>query len=333
MNNETRIRITLLASLFLLAMPVTASAQTACFEAAWIEPGEVVRGLGRAAGEPDCYRLAAPGAGLLMLDVTVSAPASTEPLLTVSRGGCGFGKSLELGSLAGTPSRRLLRVGGERELLVCVGAQDPLLRLEDYRFEIAFLAFDKDEPIEVEPEGEKDEPIEVEPEGYKDEPIEVEPEGYKDEPIEVEPEGQKDEPIEVEPEGLTLELDVLAALCQEVRRDEHADVFACATPLDLGLPIAGELSNPWGDDQDVFVFRLTSPETVRLWFSSELEASVGLHDARGQRLALAGEAADGLSTLRRVKTLSPGVYFVRVQGWRGAEGAYELEVATLPRTW
>jgi len=310
-----------------------------------------VRGLGRAAGEPDCFRLATPGAGLLMLEVVVPAAAGVEPLLTLAAGGCGPGSS-KLGSLAATPSWRLLRVSGAREFLVCVGAQDPLLRLDDFRLETAFLGTqagaDKDEPIEVEPDGVIAGPA-VTAADLKDEPIEVEPDGFgscpgaaaKDEPIEVEPDGfgsgpggaAKDEPIEVEPDGLTLGSGVQAALCGEARRDEHADLFACASRLELGRAVAGEIANPWGDDQDVFAFELAAPEIVRFWLSGEIEAALGLYDSHGQRLDPAAGTAAGSPALRRVKTLGPGVYFVRVQGWRGAEGAYELEVAALSRSW
>ncbi len=325
-NRTRETRVTLLALLCLLAVPALAQAQHACSVATWIEPGEVVRGLGRAAGEPDCYRLATPGAGLLMLDVAVPAGAA-EPLLTVSDGGCGLGKSLNLGALAATPSRRLVRIPEAREFLVCVGAQDPLLRLDDFRLETAFLPVRKDEPIEVEPDGlgttacrwrDKDEPIEVEPDGFG-----TTTGRWQD----------KDEPIEVEPDGLALEPGVLAALCRETRRDEHADLFACATRLELGRAVAGEIDNLMGDDQDAFAFELTVPGTVSIWLSGESEAALGLYESRGQRLALTTGTEAGSSALRRVKTLGPGVYFVRVQGWQGAEGAYELEVALLPRSW
>ncbi len=313
MNHETlsRVtRITLLAALVLLALPALAGAHPACRDAAWIEPGEVVRGLGHTAGKPVCYRIATPDAGLLMLDVTVPAGTSAEPLLTLTAGSCGagtgFGEAGKLGSLAATPSQRLVRVAGARDLLVCVGAQDPLLRLDDYRLETAFLARSKDEPIEVEPDG-----------------LAATGCGGWD----------KDEPIEVEPDGLALPPDVVAALCRETQRDDHGDLVACATRLELGRVVAGEIGNPWGDDQDVFAFELTAPGTVRLWISGEADPAAGLYDARGQRLALADDAGAISSAARRIKTLGRGIYIVRVQGWQGAEGAYELEVALLPRSW
>ncbi len=324
MNDTSRsqaTRITLLFLLCLLAVPTLTEAQNACAEATWIEPGETVRGLGRAAGKPDCYRLATPGAGLLMLDVAVPAGASAEPLLTLTESRCGFGKSRKLGSLAATPSRRLVAVDA-RDYLICVGAQDPLLRLDDFRLATAFLPVDMD----------KEEPIEVEPDEYKEEPIEVEPDEYKEEPIEVEPDEYKEEPIEVEPDEYGT--GVPPALCAEAVRDEHSDFFPCATRLELGRAAAGEITNPWGDDRDVFSFQLSAPETVRIWLSGALEVAAGLYDVRGQQLASAGRAEIGSgSALRRVKTLGPGLYFVRIQGERGAEGAYRLEVETLPRSW
>ncbi len=73
---------------------------------------------------------------------------------------------------------------------------------------------------------------------------------------------------------------------------------------------------------------------MRLWLAGEVETAVSLHDSFGRRLAGAGDAgiAHG-SAWRRVTTLGPGLYYLSVQGWQGAEGAYELEVTALPRRW
>ncbi len=156
----------------------------------------------------------------------------------------------------------------------------------------------------------------------------------KDELIEVEPDEAKDELIEVEPDESRFAAGALGELCRRVRRDEHSDVFPCASRLMLGRGVAGEIAGSRGDDRDLFAFELASLETVRLWLAGEGETAVTLHDSRGRRLAWAGDAGiGGSSAWRRVTALGPGVYFVSVQGWRGAEGAYELEVVALPRSW
>ncbi len=328
MTHSIRLSHAFLA-LCLLVVPATAPAQSSDAGATWIEPGEIVRGLGRAAGEPDCYRLATPGPGLLLLDATVPARAGTEPLLTVAEGDGDFGKDTELGSLAATPARQLVEIEGPRSLLVCVGAQDPLLRLDDFMLVTAFAPVTpgKDELIEVEPD---ESGYATGPWREKDELIEVEPDEFV---TTVCPGREKDELIEVEPDESGFAAGALEELCRQVRRDDHPDVLPCATRLELGRSVAGEIANAWGDDPDVFAFELAAPETVRLWLASEAETAVSLYDSRGRRLALAGEGTSGAPAWRRVTTLGPGSYFLRVQGWQGAGGAYELEVMALPRSW
>lgn len=113
-------------------------------------------------------------------------------------------------------------------------------------------------------------------------------------------------------EAPMLRLD-LAARCRDDANDDHGDTFACATPIGLGT-VAAELENGWGDDEDVFRFRLDEMRSVTIEAAG---VSLGLYDRFGQRLATAAGAV--------VRTLVPGTYFVRVDG---AAGAYELTLAS-----
>ena len=94
--------------------------------------------------------------------------------------------------------------------------------------------------------------------------------------------------------------------------DDHADTFACASPLKLGRPVTAKLENAWGDDEDVYRFTLDKTWRVRLGVVGQAGAGVGLYDVFGQRL----EEAVGGSRL--VRTLLPGrtscASAVRVRG-------------------
>jgi len=115
-------------------------------------------------------------------------------------------------------------------------------------------------------------------------------------------------------EAPMLRLD-LAARCRDDANDDHGDTFACATAIGPGT-MAAELENGWGDDEDVFRFRLDEMRSVTIEAPG---ASLGLYDRSGQRLAAEGGAVV-------VRTLLPGTYFVRVGG--GEVGAYELTLAS-----
>ncbi len=349
---------------------------------------ETYRGAGLAAGEPDCFRLEIPSAGLLMLDLAVPGGAEAEPRLALLGSGCGTAAA-RLSMVEQSATHLISLSTAAQDLLVCVGAQDPRRRLGDYKLRSAFhgvepgCAIDKStdpEPIETEPEGQRTcllpesstdpEPIETEPEGLHaglppekstdPEPIAefrlrafgaTEPEGLyaclfpehstDPEPIETEPEGLRagllpekstdPEPIETEPEGLRGR-GPFEALCQAGELDDHADALPCATPLALGRPASGELDNGWGDDHDLFRFELTAARTVRIETSGEADTFGGLYDRHGQRLAAAADGGEG-ANFRLVKTLAPGLYFVRVEAEGWTEGAYSLSAELLESSW
>lgn len=124
------------------------------------------------------------------------------------------------------------------------------------------------------------------------------------------------------------------ALCRRAvardTRDDHGDTFTCAAPLTWSTPLQGRLANDWGDDRDVFRFEVESLQPVEIAArvtegNGELFAE--LYDGRGQRLErMTGEGAGRDPGIRRIRTLVPGTYFVRLEGRHGAEGRYSLQI-------
>lgn len=110
--------------------------------------------------------------------------------------------------------------------------------------------------------------------------------------------------------------------------DDHGDSFACATDLPLGSPVSGELRRAAAPDFDVFSFVLTETGTVRLETRGSTDTHGCLFDALGRRVAEDDDGGEG-ANFRLLRVLPPGRYFLRVEGFRGAEGAYLLEATRL----
>ena len=117
-------------------------------------------------------------------------------------------------------------------------------------------------------------------------------------------------------------------LCHGADGDPYGDTFACAT--DLRRRAKGQLNNGWGDDVDVFRFRLRGWQTVEILTEGGVDTHGELYDSAGQRLTAVDEGGEG-DNFRLVRTLGPGIYFVRVEGVAGSTGAYSLEVLKLDR--
>jgi hypothetical protein len=107
------------------------------------------------------------------------------------------------------------------------------------------------------------------------------------------------------------------ALCHLGELDDHADHPLCSSEITFGEGISGILSNPTGDDEDYFTFRIREQEVIMIE-TSPPGVGLELYDERDQLLDAgeaagdAGEAAgdDALGSL--VRTLVPGRYYVRV---------------------
>ncbi len=303
---RTSILIACLCCLVLLGPAEAAFATTSnlCARAASIASGETVRGDAAQAGEPDCFRLETPSAGLLMLDVAVPGASGVEPRLGVLDSSCTA--AADLAVIEQSAAHLLAASDFPRSLVVCVGAQDPRHALGEYKLRTAFQELGRDpEQVEVDPDGRPG----------------IEPIGMTRDP----------EQVEVDPDGGP-EADPFDSICRAAQADDHADAFLCATPLALDRRTRGEIANGWSDDVDFFVFELETARTVRIETAGEADTFGGLYDRQGQRLAAAGDGGAG-SNFRLVKTLAAGFYFVRVEGRDWSQGAYTLGVETLRRSW
>ncbi len=112
--------------------------------------------------------------------------------------------------------------------------------------------------------------------------------------------------------------------------DDYADTAACAAPLHPDRPLAGDLANRWHDDSDVFSFVLEEPATVDLTTDGDTDTLGELADDAGRILATDDDGGDHRN-FRLTRTLPAGRYFVRVVGAGGAEGPYQLSMASRNR--
>ncbi len=115
-------------------------------------------------------------------------------------------------------------------------------------------------------------------------------------------------------------------VCDSHPTDDHADFFACASPLGAKGSLLGELDGGWPYDYDVFTFWLGDRRAVIFETGGEVATAGALYDRRGQRLALPEIAGD--IPFRFVRNLAPGRYFVRVSGRDGAPGRYTVSFTT-----
>ncbi len=121
----------------------------------------------------------------------------------------------------------------------------------------------------------------------------------------------------------------LGGSCLAVAEDDHGDVFHCATLLSVGGAVDGELQNLWGDDEDLFVFRLGELATVRVEVASDGAVSGGLYDRNGHRLYV--DVVNDRMGWHFIKTLTPGLYAVRLTGPAGLSGSYRLRLKAMDK--
>ncbi len=128
----------------------------------------------------------------------------------------------------------------------------------------------------------------------------------------------EDEP---DPDPMAAAPEELARICRRIVADDHGDVPACAARLAVGVAVDGTLGDVRGDDGDVFFFVVRELTTVTVETRGTAALRVVLLDRHGHVLSRDG----GEASARLVKTLVPGLYFVRLTG---EDGSYEL---LLPR--
>ncbi|MFN7963572.1 MAG: hypothetical protein U0002_20090 [Thermoanaerobaculia bacterium] len=120
------------------------------------------------------------------------------------------------------------------------------------------------------------------------------------------------------------------ALCADGESDDHGDNMLCAGPLSTSSSVSGQIDNTAGDDQDFFSFSLSSQETVVLASSGSLDSFGSLYDEAG-RLLETDDNGGGSGHFRIERELTPGAYYVRVEGSGGAEGSYGLSMTIEPK--
>ncbi len=263
-----------------------------------------LRSYGYMQGDSHFFKLDIPAAGLVTLDVAVPGFAEVEAKLGLLSRGCGPSPSPgEPAVIEQTPTRLALIADAPGTYVFAVAAQDPRSVLGQYKLTAGFVAakmlgrqafewgFAKD--------GEED-----------DDELEIDPDLKHGLRPGVQTFWDTPHPASRQ-------------LCRRLELDDHGDTFACATPLHPGSKVTATILGSWGDDQDLFVFTLTEARTVQLATSGPTDTFGVLHDADRHRLATDDDGGEG-DNFRIVKTLSPGLYFVRVEGAHAAEGAYTL---------
>ena len=143
--------------------------------------------------------------------------------------------------------------------------------------------------------------------------------------LELEPEkSETNGELELEPE----KSDACASIRPLIERlcdrgfdaDDHGDSLSCASPIAAGRDIRGEIDNGWGDDADVFRFELSAWQTIEILAGGDITPVFTLQDDRGQSL--------GTGDARLVRTLGPGVYFLRLES-QYEIGAYQFGITSL----
>ena len=303
-----------------------ASSFESCKSAASLFANDTLRhsGAGLSTGtdsESACYRLEIEEAGLLLLET--SALEALRLDLQAHRG---------LDVLGRTASEFLVDVRPGIYTLA-VQAQDPSQPLPAHRISSRLLAVAKSETngeLELEPEkSETNGELELEPEKSETNgELELEPEKSETNgELELEPEkSETNGELELEPE----KSDACASIRPLIERlcdrgfdaDDHGDSLSCASPIAAGRDIRGEIDNGWGDDADVFRFELSAWQTIEILADGDITPTLTLQDDRGQSL--------GASDTRLVRTLGPGVYFLRLDA-QYETGAYQLAITGLRR--
>ncbi len=260
-----------------------------CAEATPIAAGSTLRSFGNA-GAVEVFELQVPSAGIVSLDVAARRTAAEPRVLFLGRG-CAAAVAEDAGFfyLQRSASTLVLGIQAPGTYRFRVAAQDRFAALGEYKVRAAFAAaaMRDEDPSEDE----------------------------------LEPFGSRSYDLSA---GVCELRSALVQLCRSGEVDDHGESPACATGLTAGQPVAGELGNSWGDDDDVFVFALDDQRTVRIETAGGSDTFGGLYDRFGQRLGQDDDSGtDG--GFRLVKTLSPGTYFVRVEG----SGAYSLSLSEL----
>ncbi len=302
-------RTVLLVGLFVTISPLYAEALYAggadrtCAGAVPADLNSSLRTFNDKQGEPYLVKVEIPSAGILSVDVSAPGAASVEPKLGFPAAGCGYARPVVIERSA---THLVLAARKPGSYVFRVSSQDPALVLGELKVRTGFVgSISTESPFDKAGEDEEELEAEADPLIFGGSA------------------GQG--------EGRSLHSG-LHELCRNGEVDDHGDSFTCATFLSLSRIIGGEIGNGWGDDADVFQFFVDGElgaklRTVEIETTGDVDTFGTLHDRFGIRLDKAGEGGHG-ANFRIVRTLPPGVYYVRVEGRHGGEGAYGLRVVS-----
>ncbi len=352
-STARRRAICLLTALISLAATpaMRAAVPEACASPRLLSPDSVERQVDGRVGDAHCYRLDLLAGGVWHLSLASSRADASRARFDVLDAG---GRPASLETFERSAMERLTHVP-PGTWLVYVRAEDPLRPLPAYRLASRFVEAawksEEDGELEIEEEGlragygpiprksEEDGELEIEEEGLRAGCDVGAGKSEEDGELEIEEEGlrardrfrlksEEDGELEIEEEGLRAGRDGAArlrqALCRPDDADDHGDSLLCATAIRGGA--LGELQNGWGDDVDVFGFRLDRWQTVEIATCGGLGMFGELSTDNGQRLDRAGGDGDDF---RLVRSLGPGIYYVKVAG--ESAGGYGLAIRVLDR--
>ena len=120
---------------------------------------------------------------------------------------------------------------------------------------------------------------------------------------------------------------LLLNVCSLGEGDDYGDSFVCATGMAVDETVNGTIVG--AEDRDVFSFTVAAAATVEIESFGTTAVSAWLHGAEGALVA----TDDGQGgNVHLSESLAPGRYFLRITGWNGAEGSYQLRVsAAIPQ--
>ena len=106
--------------------------------------------------------------------------------------------------------------------------------------------------------------------------------------------------------------------------DDHGNSITTATSVIIPSKTLGELGGT--RDRDIFRFAVTQSTTLKIFTTGNLDTYGRLMDVMGQILVEKDDSGSDLN-FRFQRKLSPGTYFIAVEGFTGQErGPYSLEI-------
>ncbi len=287
------------------------AATTTCTRLIPLAAGEAWRDPGRGLGADVCFDLEIEAPGIVVIDLI----STTEPRAHLIFDGPGRLQQTPTSLVAVSPSSMLrVRVAGEDPYLPL-----PPFRLET-RFAVATVKSETDGETELDPDpfagsstkSETDGETELDPDPFAGSSTKSETDGE----TELDPDPLVAHDVSLLPAPLRAKM---GEICRQ-ESDDHGDSFLCATALSKDGAI-GEIASAWGDDVDVFRFRVKELTPVGIDIRTDSELVVELYDRHGLPIDVS-VTEDG--ALRWARILVPGTYFARVRSLHGTSSNYSI---------